>query len=192
MHYCCLVITKQFPTDDVLKNIMAPFDEEKYYEEEERGENPNRPIILTDWWTVGGRYGGQFKLEIRDNDPEYKWEFYSDEPMEGRLFRSNAFIKIKELLRGRNYGWLTYHEKDFHQYMGLREGFLRVDGGRIRDLLNFDDVGCFCFIDADGNAFARERWNGHNFEKDVSFDDMLKKTIMASRDYYACIVDLHD
>lgn len=192
MHYCCLVITKEFPTDDVLAKVMAPYEEGKFYEAEERGEHPEYPIFEWDWYQVGGRYGGQFKLEIRADDPEYKWEFYSREPRENRLFRSGAFIRTKELMGNKPYGWSTYHEEEFFQYMGIREGFLRVDGGRIRDLLNFEDVGCFCFIDADGKPFARERWNGDKFEKDPCFDESLKKTIDESKDYYACIVDFHD
>lgn len=192
MHYCCLVITKEFPTDEVLEKVMAPYNEEDYYKAQDQGEGPERPIILWDWWQVGGRYGGQFKLAMRDNDPEYKWEFYDKEPKEGRLYRSNAFIKIYELLNGRTYGWPTYHEEDFYQYMGCRDGYLLVDGGRIRDLINFESVGCYCFIDADGQAFARERWVGEEWQDIDDFDELLKNTIEASREYYACIVDIHD
>ena len=27
MHYCTLLITKEFPTDEVISNIMRPYDE---------------------------------------------------------------------------------------------------------------------------------------------------------------------
>lgn len=31
MHYCSIIITKEFPTNDVLEEILSPYNEDDYY-----------------------------------------------------------------------------------------------------------------------------------------------------------------
>jgi hypothetical protein len=76
--------------------------------------------------------------------------------------------------------------------MGANEEFLYVDGARIKDLLNFDEVSCYICIDADGNAIAVESWDGNNFIKDENFDEKLKAIKENSKEYFATILDIHD
>ena len=45
--------------------------------------------------------------------------------------------------------------------MGIRDNFLYVDGAKIDDLLNFDDVNCYICIDSDGKVIYLIR--SHSF-----------------------------
>lgn len=191
MHYACLVITKSFPNDEELERVLRPFNDEDYYSRPEDDKTP-RPPILWDWWEIGGRYAGKFKLEIRKDDKEYRWEYYANEPREGRLFRSYAFYKMKALIDQKKIWMLT--EEKFYPLMGLRDGFLYVDGARIRDIKNLKDLSCYCFIDADGNGYARESYNKDTGWSDVpDFEEKLEKMIEeVNKDWFVCIVDLHD
>ena len=47
MHYCLLILTKDFPSNDKLYEVLEPFRDFSDC-------NPNR-AIQWDFWTVGGR-----------------------------------------------------------------------------------------------------------------------------------------
>ena len=53
MHYCCMVFTKEFPTQAVLEKVLKPFDSEDVYDQPE--ETRVHPAFTWDWWQVGGR-----------------------------------------------------------------------------------------------------------------------------------------
>lgn len=178
MHYCCLIITKDFPTDDVLEEVLKPFNEDNYN---------SFPAFTWDWYKVGGRYNGALKLKVNKEDEKYQWKWYANPSRNGRFFRSYLLSRMEMFANG---AWL-YNEEDYFRSMGFNEGFLYVDGGFIPDILNIDSVECFCCIDKDGNAYARERWTGEKFEEDTEFDDRLKTIIDNSKECFACIVDLH-
>lgn len=85
-----------------------------------------------------------------------------------------------------------FAEEDYYRSMGLRDDFLYVDGGRISDLLNFNEVECYICIDKDGNAIARETWDGSSFVTDEKFDEKLAEIKKQSFDCFATILDIHD
>ena len=87
---------------------------------------------------------------------------------------------------------MFYFEEDYFPYMGIRDNFLYVDGAKIDDLLNFDDVNCYICIDSDGTVIVREEWDGHNFIKDEKFDDKLADIKKNSKGMFATILDIHD
>lgn len=190
MHYCCIVFTKEFPTDAVLAGMLAPFNEEDFYEQPE--ETRQRPAMLWDWYSVGGRYHGGLKLEIRDNDPVYKWEFYAREPRTGRLFRSKLLEKMKELSSRAPHFYDS--EEDYYRAMGSRDGFLYVDGAPILDVKDPESIGSYWAISSSGEAISRESWNGDKFIDDPDYDEKFKKLIndAKERGEYICIVDTHD
>ena len=76
MHYCALLITKEFPTEDKIDEIMRPY----YYDNIEYDEKGNLtspyPVFTWDWYQIGGRYNGKLKLKIDENDETYNWGFY--------------------------------------------------------------------------------------------------------------------
>ena len=196
MHYCVVVITKEFPTDDVLSKALAPFDENAFYENrEDEDEIPEEeyPVFLWDWWIVGGRYGGIIKLKIDKDDDEYRWMFYEKEPRAGRLFRS---AMCETLDKGKK-GNLVFHlaEDEYRGYMGSDEGFIRVDGCKVKDVIDFEETVVnhgFCFIGKDGEIFARESWNGKDFIKDEHYEEKVKEAIKDVKDCYVTYVDCHD
>lgn len=67
-----------------------------------------------------------------------------------------------------------------------------VDGVRIDDLINFDEIDCFVCIDFDENVIARETWNGHAFVKDEDFDKKLVEIKAKSKGMFATILDIHN
>lgn len=62
MHYCCMVFTKEFPSQAVLEKVLKPFNSEEVYGQPE--ENIVYPAFTWDWWRVGGRYEGKLKLKV--------------------------------------------------------------------------------------------------------------------------------
>ena len=189
MHYACLVITKEFPTDEVLEKVLSPYNDDVFYSQPE--ESQKYPPILWDWWQVGGRYNGRFKLTVKKDDEKHRWEYYAKEPRAGRLFRSSLLEKMKSLADKAREDFM-FTEEDCFWSMGYLDGFIYVDGGAVSEISNLEDVGCYCCIDADGIAIARSSWNGEHYEEDKHYDEKLKAVIANSKDYYACMIDLHD
>ena len=83
-------------------------------------------------------------------------------------------------------------ECDFYPCLGCRNGILRVDGGLISDMKEFDITSCFIIIDADGYAYARTSWNGNEHIENKDFDNIAKDILEFSKDYYIVTVDIHD
>lgn len=187
MHYCSIIITKEFPTDNVLEEILRPYNEDDYYSQDER-QAP--PTFMWDWWQVGGRYTGQIKLTIDKDDEEYQWCYMAKEPRAGRLFRSST-LEHFQFLSNKNNSF--YFEEDYFPSMGYRDGFLYVDGGRVKDIQNLEELGCFNFIDKDGRAFTRSYYDGQgNFIDNADFDKQFMNALKNSQDCYICVVDIHD
>lgn len=87
--------------------------------------------------------------------------------------------------------WLISEYK-FYPCLGSDNDILRVDGGLIADMKDFDITRCYIIIDADGNAYARSRWNGDKWVEDENFDDKTKEILEVSKDCYIVTVDIHD
>jgi hypothetical protein len=185
--------TRDFPTDGIITAALKPFNGEEYYSHEE--EEVERPLFTWDYWVVGGRYGGLLKL----NSTLEKYEPYCFSPTKraGRLFRSALFERV-------TYGCLEFsirgagnkiEEVYAMEYCGAREGELRVDGAWIPDITNFDEISdnCFCMIDIDGTAYARDIWNGKTFITTEDFDCILKKIAEKNcEDCFLTVIDLHN
>ena len=194
MHYCALLITKELPSEDEIHNIMQPY----YYDNIERDENGNMigsyPIFTWDWYQIGGRYNGKFKLKIDKNDESYNWGFYDREGRNKRLFYSYLLTKMTRFVKDGRIPSYLYSEEDYFTSMGSRDGYLYVDGARIDDLLNFESEieNCYICIDADGNAIARESWDGKTFVKDECFDEKLEEIKKNSKGMFVTVLDIHD
>ena len=189
MHYCVLLITKEFPSESEIDEVMQPYcyNNIKYDEETDELITPY-PIFTWDYYNIGGRYGGLLKLKIDGKDKHYQWNFCIAENRNKRLFYSQLLSKLQEASKGK----LLFSEEEYFAYMGWRDDFLYVDGARIDDLLNFDEVNCFICIDSNGNAIARKSWDGHDFIKDEKFDDKLADIKKNSKGMFATILDIHD
>lgn len=189
MHYCCFVFTKEFPTDDVLYEVLEPFSEKEFYEKDE--EEREYPEFMWDYYKVGGRYSGKLKLKVCSGDEKYRWEFYENVPRNNRLFRSQLIDTIDKFRKTSRDGWM-FKEEDVFNEIGYSEGYIRVDACHVSDILNRDELLCYCFVDKYGKAFSNEHWNGDSFEYRDNFCKNLEKTMHDSEDCYLCVVDLHD
>lgn len=189
MHYRIHLFTKELPTEDQIQDIMAPYyDEAVYYDE--NGEDKKDivyPAIMLDYWAIGGRYCGQLKLKIDPDDEEYGWKYYSDIPREGRLFHSTLLYKIRKEFK---HPWDQKEEK-WIGYMG-NYSYIYVDGARIRDILNIDELLCYGFVDIDGQAYASESWNGSTFVKHPDFENLYKQKLNEYKDCFLTVLDIHD
>ena len=188
MHCCCMVFTKEFPTETVLEKVLNPFNSEDVYDQPE--ETRVYPAFTWDWWKVGGRYAGMLKLNVDENDARYRWNYYERDPRNGRLFRSALLDKMKHWAM--NVPFSFFHEEEMFGTMGAWEGFIRVDGACCADIINLQEVSCYCAVDCNGNAFSRECWDGNNWSANDDFDSQLEKIKSECSDCYVCIVDLHD
>lgn len=188
MHYCVLLITKELPSEEEIYEIMQPYCE-RDNEYDENGERITPyPLFEWDWYAIGGRYSGLLKLKVNEDDEYYRWKYYSKEDRNKRLFYSKALSDIKKFAKN---DW-KYREEEYYATMGYRDGFLYVDGARIDDLNNFEELQCYICIDADGNAIARSTWNGNDFIKDENFDEKLETIKRNSGGMFATIIDIHD
>lgn len=188
MHSCCLVITKEFPSDDVIRKVLEPFYEDNYYEKPE--DERVRPAFLWDYYRVGGRYGGSIKLKIDLDDEKYSWRYLIREPRNGRLFRS-ALLDALESYHKRNSSF-GYYENDHFGYMGENDLFLYVDAALADDIQNISEMNCYCFVDQNGNAFARDYYKGEEWVSNTEFDEQLSNAKGNCSGCYICVVDLHD
>ena len=189
MHYCLLLITKELPSKEQIKKIMDPYYEgnAEYDEETEERLTPY-PVFEWDWYQIGGRYNGLLKLKVDENDDYYGWKYYSREGRNERLFYSHLLSEMKKFAKGS----LMYAEEDYYGSIGYKDDFLYVDGAKVDDLLNFDDIGCYFCIDADGNAIARDTWNGKEIVKDNDFDEKLEEIKKNSKGMFVTVLDIHD
>ena len=191
MHYCVLLLTEKFPTDWIIKKALEPYRSEDYYAQLDKGNEVEHPMLLWDWWQIGGRYDGKFKLKYdhNDQDSQYQWMFMAKKPRVGRLFRSQLLEKIQELEKSP-----FFFEEDYYGSMGVRDGYLYVDGGYIPDLLNFEEecTRCYGLIDIDGTAYARERYNGNEWLNIEDFDDKAKAICQARKNCWVTCLDIHD
>ena len=193
MHYCIHVLTKEFPTMDMLEDIMIPYYEEEYYrqaydEEGNKRDDIEEPGILWDFWLIGGRYNGRIKLKIDESNNEYQWQYMMsyDKPRNGRLFWCAMLNKIKE--------YVPKHaaiEEEYFNYLGYREGYLRVDSAKISDTCNLSELSCYAFINPDGTLCVREEWNGSDFIEDPDVDSKYRQAVDDNSDGYLTIIDIH-
>ena len=194
MHYCALLITKEFPSVDQINEIMQPYNEENIKYDENDNRITPYPIFTWDWYQIGGRYNGKLKLKIDKENTYYNWGFYDREGRNKRLFYSYLLTKMEGFVKDGRLPSYLYSEEDYFNSMGYRDGFLYVDGARVDDLLNFETEieNCYICIDANGNAIARESWNGKAFVKDEHFDEKLKEIGKNSQGMFVTVLDIHD
>lgn len=195
MHTCYLIITEEFPTNDVINEKIRPYNEDEFYArfEGEIHDDVKRPDFLWDYWVVGGRYGGLIKLKIDKDDEEYRWMFYEKEPRAGRLFRS---AMCETLDKGKT-GGLMFHlaEDEYRGYMGSDEGFIRVDGCKVKDVVDFEktiiETG-YGVIGKNGEVITREYWDGKHFSDNEKYEEQLREITKDVQDCYITVIDTHD
>ena len=193
MHYCIHLFTKALPTKNEIQSILSPYNSEDLYTDEEGNEKEIKeyPPFTWDWWQIGGRYQGRLKLKVDETDTSYNWRFYAKEPREGRLFHSLLLSRIRE-----HFPSWEANEEDYFGYLGYLEEnpYIRVDGAKIADLLNAtaEELGCYGFVDIDGTAYSRSRWNGEHFEENAYFDDQYRKKLHERSDSFLTVIDIHD
>lgn len=197
MHYCIHLFTEKLPNEAQIEEIMKPFDEDAFYESvpddddqaEEYLKTAERPAFLYDWYTIGGRYAGRLKLKVNYNDDdEYRWKYYEsfDNPREGRLFHSTLLKEIRKYFPS-----YRQHEEDWFGYLG-DDTYIRVDGARISDLVDINDLGCCGYIDIDGTANVREHWNGSQNIENPNFDDEYEEILMKRSNCFLTVLDIHN
>lgn len=185
MHFCCAIFTKEFPTDTVIDNVLAPLYEGNYSSEDGEMLVGEPPAFMWDWFQMGGRFAGHLKLKIDQEDPRYNWRYYAREPRAGRLFRSYLLEKAREKF---------FSEEECYSSMGANDGFLYCDGGLARDMIDLDKLGTFCYISVNGESHAREIWDGEEFHEDPDYAPDLEAEVQRAiaNDHYICIIDIHD
>ena len=190
MYYSALLFTEELPSKKEISKIMQPY----CYSNAEYDKNDMRitphPVFEWDWYQIGGRYNGELKLKVDMDDDYYKWRYCLRESEErnNRLFYSYLLSEMKEFANGS----IMYGEEDFFASMGMRDGYIYVDGARVDDLLNFEELDCYICIDVDGNAIARSSWNGEDFVEDKNFDEKLAKIKKESQGMFVTVLDIHD
>ena len=190
MHACICVITNEFPSQKIIEKKMEP-----YFVYREEDANESAPLIKWDSWEIGGRYCGRIKLKINHEDEKYNWEFYAKAPRAGRLYRSlfleGCFEAAKKVPIG-NELW-GFSEERYYSYFGYYDGYLRVDGCRIEDVIDFEKTATstFGFIGKNGEAYVREFWNGKKWVDDETYEEKVKEAINSVKGCYITFVDIH-
>lgn len=193
MHYCIYLFTKDLPSNEQIQKIMDPYSE----------YNPNQvdSDIGCDSWIVGGRYGGMLKLRCSEEDETYKWCFYVDTPRAGRLFRCEFFENLLRIYRDRGLPTSVFYsfngiEDDFLMHGGMRDGYIYVDGCKISDLYNSEELidhGYGFIDDTFGKQSTRSHWDRktRSFINNQEYENELKAAFERNKDGYITILDLH-
>lgn len=179
MYYCLMLFTKDCPTEDYISKLMAP------YNWENSQDNKSFPQFTWDWYEIGGRYNGQIKLKVDENSEKYKWKYIDGQGRNGRLFWSYLLSNMKRSVR-------FFREESFYNSIGFRDGYLYVDGAPVKDILNFDELGCYTFMTEDGEAYSKEWWDGETIIENKDFKDRLKSQKEKSQDLFVTIIGYHD
>ena len=194
MHYCCLLFTDKIPSEEEISNKLAPFYEETFY----NNDSPDKeyPVFLWDWYSIGGRYKGGIKLKAdfddKENVKKYEWFYLTNSPRNGKLFISSLLTYFEKVAEEKKYSF--YDETEWFPSMGIKDGFLYVEGAETNDILNYEDLGCFCYVDSDGTANARSYWDGTKWidKTDEVFDKELEEVKNKNKGKFVTIIDLHD
>lgn len=191
MHYCVHLLTKELPTEKQIYEILKPYNYENFHSQEKDDENIEYPPFTWDWYEIGGRYRSGFKLKVdTDGNNDYKWRYIisKDKERNNRLFISSLLSTLK---KGFEEDWL-YHEEDWFTSIGFWDGYIYVDGGKQKDILNLEDAGCYVCILPDGSAISRCRWDGRQFIDDDKFDEKYQEALKENMDGFITILDIHD
>ena len=65
MHYCVQLLTKELPSEEDIRKIMQPYNDDVVYgNDDEEDENVEiiRPVFTWDWYQIGGRYKARIKI----------------------------------------------------------------------------------------------------------------------------------
>jgi hypothetical protein len=157
--------------------------------------------ISWDSWIVGGRYGGLLKLRCSGADEKYKWNYYIDTPRGGRLFRCEFLEILLRTFRDRKApitGFYSFNgiEDDFFIHSGMRDGYIYVDGCKISDLYNYEDVIDRVYGFSDdmfGKQSTRDHWDREiHFVDNQEYENELKAAFERNKYGYLTILDLHN
>ena len=187
MHYCVHLLTKKLPTKKEIEKIMEPYSESVIYGGNE-DKDVKEPTFTWDWFQIGGRYSAYLKLKVDLGDEHYGWRWVFNEKRNGRLFWSMLLNVLEKNVKPS----LIYREEEYFPCMGIRDGYILVDGAKQADILNIDEMDCFACVLADGSAIARESWNGDDWIKDEDFDKKYKKAIEDNMDGFLTVLDIHN
>ena len=190
MHYCLHLLTKEFPSENKIAEIMKPYSEELFYDEQKKDKTKPYPPFMWDYYQIGGRYKADLKLKSDLNDEEncnyYNWRYYERNKRNGRLFWCSLLSELEKCKPD----W-HYREEDYFDYLGFNDGYMRVDSARQKDILNIEELSCYACISTDGPA-VRESWNGHTWEDNKNFDEIYKQALLDNMDGFITVIDMHN
>lgn len=184
MHYCCLVFTNEFPTDEVIERKLAPYNEESFYgryREDEEIPAEEHLEFLWDWYQLGGRYCGLIKMFRDESNKDYHWGYYTS-PRSKKFFRSTILDKLIGGPYSVEENYLPYFYND-------NDNSYRVDGAEVKYVLNKDLIG-YCMVRSDGSVAARKKWNGNSFVENSRYAEMVAEEYKKAK--YVCVVDIHE
>lgn len=188
MHYCTLLITKELPTNEDIRNILEPYDEEEFYNKLEENPKLSYPTFVYDWYQIGGRYSAMIKLKVDYDDDNYEWKYYAKNKKNNRLFISSLLNTLEESI---NPKWM-YREEDYFNDLGVRDGFIRVDGAKISDIINLKDIKGYNLLVENGECITRSYYNGNDFIENENYDKQVEEIFEKHKDSFLTILDIHD
>lgn len=188
MHGCLMLFTKELPSKNDIENLMGKYNDSAVYGEDGETVKGGMPQFTWDYYEIGGRYNGSIKLKFEHEDPYYRWDYYEREPRNGRLFWAYIISQFEENKPR------FFHEESCFGNMGAVDGAIYVDGARISDILNYDDLNCYTFMTEDGEAYARSWYDGNRIADNNDFEEKLKAAKQAAKenDQFVTIIDYHD
>lgn len=90
-------------------------------------------------------------------------------------------------------------EWDWFEIGGRWDKFIETEKERrnmsfVEEIENFEDLDCYTFMTADGEAYSRKWWNGNDFIPNDDFEEKLKsaKSKAKEENQFVIIIDYHD
>lgn len=197
MHVKCLVYTREFPSDEVLDGVLAPFRENIVLAKRAAGD-PDAPPFRWDWWVGGGRYGNGLKLkperkvfsdsgdEILKPPPEL-----SRRPTEDVYGEAYRALGLELRFEGEKSG--SDHIDRFDSFPTFAQEFFwaaRVEA--IKDPYAAAED-CYCFVDLSGKGFCAEFCDEAGIHDTPGFPEEAEHAMFEAlgEGAFVSVIDLH-
>lgn len=181
MKYCTWLITEKLPTEEEITNIFSSLIKDKSAFEDYFTD-------ISRIYKIGGVFNSLLKLKVDKSDSFYDWENPKIKERNGKMFHNRSLSIVKEVVASEE----SYQEENYYEAIGYNQGFLCVDGAKIKDILNLNEAQQHCelCIDVDKNVIARKGWNNVEWLINEDFDRQLEEILNQRKEMFITVLDL--
>lgn len=181
MKYCTWLITEKLPTEEEITDIFSSLIKDKSAFEDYFTD-------ISRIYKIGGVFNGLLKLKVDKSDSFYGWTNSKIKERNGKMFHNRLLSIVKEMFTSEE----LYREENYYGEIGYNQGFLCVDGAKIKDILNLNEAQQHCelCIDVNKNIIIRKLWNNVEWVVNEDFDRQLEEILNQRKEMFVTVLDL--